>query len=47
MFFRTVGGPLSTIYTEEEQEFAWNPAGYRPILPPELSARVGATVSRV
>jgi Domain of unknown function (DUF4437) len=38
MFFRTVGGPLSTIYTEEEQHFEWNPEGYRPILPPELSA---------
>ncbi len=42
MFFRTVGGPLSTIYTESEQEFEWNSAGYRPILPPELTARVHA-----
>jgi hypothetical protein len=40
MFFRTVGGPLSTIYTEEEQEFDWHPAGYRPILPAELVARL-------
>jgi hypothetical protein len=40
MFFRTVGGPLSTIYTEDEQDFEWNPAGYRPILPPELETNV-------
>jgi Domain of unknown function (DUF4437) len=33
MLFRTVGGPLSTIYTEQEQEFNWNPPQYRPILP--------------
>ncbi|MBV9134385.1 MAG: DUF4437 domain-containing protein [Chloroflexi bacterium] len=26
MLFRTVGGPLSTVYTEEEQEFDWNPS---------------------
>lgn len=32
MLFRTVGGPLSTIYTEHEQDFEWNPA-HRPILP--------------
>ncbi len=30
MLFRTVGGPLSTVYTEEEQEFDWHPE-YRPI----------------
>ena len=36
MLFRTVGGPLSTIYTEEEQDFDWNPEGYHPILPAEL-----------
>ena len=36
MLFRTVGGPLSTVYTEEEQDFDWDPAGYNPILPPEL-----------
>jgi hypothetical protein len=41
MLFRTVGGPLSTIYTEVEQDFEWNPEGYRPILPPDLAARVG------
>jgi hypothetical protein len=37
MLFRTVGGPLSTVYTEEEQEFEWDPEGYNPVLPPELS----------
>jgi hypothetical protein len=42
MLFRTVGGPLSTVYTEEEQDFEWNPAGYRPILPPELTHLVAA-----
>jgi hypothetical protein len=42
MLFRTVGGPLSTIYTEDEQDFEWNPEGYRPILPPELTALVAA-----
>jgi hypothetical protein len=41
MLFRTVGGPLSTIYTEVEQDFDWNPEGYRPILPPDVAARVG------
>jgi hypothetical protein len=44
MFFRTVGGPLSTVYTEEEQEFEWNPVGYRPILPPELQDLVASRV---
>ncbi|HEY3062849.1 MAG TPA: DUF4437 domain-containing protein [Chloroflexota bacterium] len=33
MLFRTVGGPLSTVYTEDEQDFDWNPA-HAPILPP-------------
>jgi quercetin dioxygenase-like cupin family protein len=37
MLFRTVGGPLSTVYTEEEQDFDWDPEGYHPILPPELA----------
>ncbi|MBV9323457.1 MAG: DUF4437 domain-containing protein [Chloroflexi bacterium] len=37
MLFRTVGGPLSTVYTEEEQDFEWNPERYHPILPTELS----------
>jgi hypothetical protein len=36
MLFRTVGGPLSTIYTEDEKDFEWNPAEYRPTLPPDL-----------
>jgi hypothetical protein len=40
MLFRTVGGPLSTVYTDKEQDFDWNPEGYRPILPPELAAKV-------
>ena len=42
MLFRTVGGPLSTVYTEEEQDFEWNPIGYHPILPPELTGLVRA-----
>jgi hypothetical protein len=42
MLFRTVGGPLSTIYTEHEQHFEWNPEGYHPILPPELANLVVA-----
>ena len=37
MLFRTVGGPLSTVYTDHEQDFEWNPDGYHPILPPELA----------
>jgi uncharacterized protein DUF4437 len=37
MLFRTKGGPLSTVYTEEETEFSWTPE-HRPILPPELQA---------
>ena len=41
MLFRTVGGPLSTVYTETELDFEWNPDGYHPILPPELAAAVG------
>lgn len=35
MLFRTIGGQLSTVYTEEEVEFRWNPA-HSPILPPHL-----------
>ena len=42
MFFRTVGGPLSTVYTEQEQDFEWNPAGYHPILPPGLEQQLAA-----
>jgi Domain of unknown function (DUF4437) len=37
MLFRTVGGPLSTVYTETEQEFRWDADFYDPILPPELA----------
>lgn len=36
MIFRTKGGPLSTVYTEDEVEFSWDPE-YDPILPDELS----------
>lgn len=35
LFFRTVGGPLSTEYTTEEVDFGWDPP-YRPILPEGL-----------
>lgn len=35
MLFRTKGGPLSTIYTEDEVDFSWTPE-HRPILPPDL-----------
>lgn len=37
MLFRTIGGPLSTVYAEQEVDFCWNPA-HKPILPPELEA---------
>jgi hypothetical protein len=37
MIMRTLGGPLSTVYDEEEIEFDWEPA-HRPVVPPELSA---------
>lgn len=36
MLFRTKGGPLSTVYTEEV-EFTWTPE-HNPILPAELQA---------
>lgn len=36
LFFRTVGGPLSTEYTEHEVPFGWDPP-YRPILPDPLA----------
>lgn len=36
LFFRTVGGPLSTVYRDEETEFTWTPED-RPILPPDLA----------
>jgi hypothetical protein len=36
MLFRTKGGPLSTVYTEDEVEFSWCPA-HAPILPPSLA----------
>lgn len=35
MLFRTKGGPLSTVYTDHEVDFSWNPE-HRPILPPGL-----------
>jgi Domain of unknown function (DUF4437) len=35
--FRTVGGPLSTVYRDDESEFSWTPEE-RPILPPDLAA---------
>lgn len=35
-FFRTLGGPLSTVYTEDEQDFDWNVDHYAPIVPAEL-----------
>ena len=35
MLFRTKGGPLSTVYTEDEVDFSWQPE-HQPILPPEL-----------
>jgi hypothetical protein len=36
MLFRTRGGPLSTVYTEDEREFDWTPA-HRPVLPAGLA----------
>lgn len=33
--FRTKGGPLSTVYTEDEVDFSWSPE-HNPILPAEL-----------
>ena len=35
--FRTRGGPLSTVFTETEEDFNWAPE-HRPVLTPELSA---------
>lgn len=35
MLFRTIGGPLSTEYTDEEVDFSWTPE-HRPILPESL-----------
>lgn len=37
MLFRTVGGPLSTVYDDNHVPFNWYPPA-RPILPPELAA---------
>ena len=37
--FRTKGGPLSTVFTEEGPDFNWTPE-HRPVLPPSL-AEVG------
>jgi hypothetical protein len=39
MLFRTIGGPLSTVYTEHDVDLRWEPE-HRPILPPHL-AEVG------
>ncbi len=36
MLFRTVGGPLSTEYTQHEVPFSWEPEP-QPILPPHLA----------
>jgi len=44
MLFRTRGGPLSTVYTETEQDFDWRPA-HRPILPPDLAGPGGTPYS--
>ena len=35
MFFRTKGGPLSTMFPDTGREFSWTPE-HQPILPPEL-----------
>lgn len=40
MLFRTKGGPLSTVYEDDEREFSWQPE-HRPILPPELTVLGG------
>jgi hypothetical protein len=37
--FRTKGGPLSTEYSDVEQEFDWHPS-YTPVLPAALAAAV-------
>ncbi len=37
MLFRIKGGPLSTVYTDHEVPFSWEPA-HRPILPPPLQS---------
>ena len=39
-FFRTRGGPLSTVFTDGEQDFDWTPP-HRPILTPELAVPGG------
>ena len=36
MFFRTKGGPLSTVFPAAGEQFSWTPE-HRPVLPPELS----------
>jgi hypothetical protein len=41
MLFRTKGGPLSTVYEDEDREFSWTPE-HRPILPEELQ-EIGGT----
>jgi Domain of unknown function (DUF4437) len=41
MLFRTKGGPLSTVYTEDQVDFTWTPE-HSPILPPQLR-EAGAT----
>lgn len=35
IFHRTVGGPLSTSYIDDDAPFDWTPA-YKPVLPPEF-----------
>lgn len=40
--FRTKGGPLSTVYSDVEQEFDWQPT-YRPALPPHLGEAAALT----
>ena len=41
MLFRTKGGPLSTVYEDDDRGFSWQPE-HRPILPPHLQ-EVGST----
>ena len=43
--FRTKGGPLSTVFTDEEQDFDWAPV-HRPVLPPGLAELGGRPYPR-
>lgn len=45
IFFRSIGGPQTTVWEDADQPFSWTSA-YRPVLPPELAALAATPLPR-